>query len=146
MIRHIILLSLITFVSTSCASNTGTGVLVGGILGSGIGGIATGGAGALIGGTVGIISGGLIGVGLDDRDKRMVEKSSPRTIDRINRQEPLTISDVIKLSQSGVADNTIIEYIDSTDSTYNLSKTQIRRLREAGVSPQIIDFMMNTAR
>lgn len=142
----IISLILITLVSTSCASNTGTGVLAGGIIGAGVGGIAGGGGGALIGGTVGVIAGGLIGVGLDQQDRKVMEKSSPRTVDRMDRQEPLTINDVIKLSQSGVSDDTIIEYMRATDSSYNLSKTQVRRLQDANVSSQVIHFMMDTSR
>lgn len=136
---------LIILISTSCASNTGTGVLAGGIIGAGIGGITGGGGGALIGGAAGVIAGGLIGVGLDQQDRKVMEKSSPRTVDRMDRQEPLTINDVIKLSQSGVADDTIIEYMRTTESSYNLSKTQIRRLQDANVSPQVIHFMMDTS-
>jgi uncharacterized protein YcfJ len=140
--RPIISLILIALTSTGCASNTGTGVLAGGILGASMGGIM-GGGGALIGAAVGVLGGGLIGAALDGQDRKTMEKSSPRTVDRMDRQEPLTLNDVIKLSQSGVSNDTILEYMRSTDSNYTLSKTQIRRLQDAGVSPQIIHFMMD---
>jgi len=142
----IILLILTTCIFPSCASNTGTGVIAGGVIGAGIGGIAGGGGGALIGGAAGIIAGGLIGAGLDDRDRKIIEKSSPRTVDRIDRNEPLTINDVIKLSQGGVSDDTIIEYMRNTQSSYNLSRTQIRRLEDAGVSQQVIHYMIDTGK
>jgi uncharacterized protein YcfJ len=130
----------------SCASNTGTGVIAGGALGAGAGGIAAGGNGALIGGAAGILAGGLIGAGLDEQDRRVMERSSPRTVDRMDRTEPLTINDVIKLSQSGVSDETIVKYMRESNSSYTLSQAQIRRLRDSAVSQRVIDYMIETSR
>lgn len=142
----IISLILTTFVSSSCASNTGTGMIAGGVIGAGVGGIAGSGGGALIGGAAGIIAGGLIGAAIDQQDKRVLEKSSPRTVDRINRDEPLTLNDVIKLSQAQVADDKIIEYMQNTQSSYNLSQTQVRRLQNAGVGEKVIQYMVDTSK
>src|SRR5579862_4388817 len=89
----------------SCTTNTGTGIIAGGILGAGIGGISGGGTGALIGTAAGIVTGGLIGAILDTQDRKIMEQSSPRTVDRMDRGEPLTLNDVIKLSQGGVSDD-----------------------------------------
>ena len=75
-----------------------------------------------------------------------MEKSSPRTIDRMDRQEPLTISDIIKLSQGGVADETIMNYIDTTETSYDLSQAQIERLKKGGVSQRVINHMVDTGR
>jgi uncharacterized protein YcfJ len=126
---------------TSCSTNTGTGVFAGGILGAGIGGISGGGAGALIGSAAGLVAGGLVGAVLDQQDRKVMEKSSPRTVDRMDRGEPLTLNDVIKLSQGGVSDDTIIIYLRNTKSIYTLSQTQIRRLQDGGVSQRVIHFM-----
>jgi outer membrane lipoprotein SlyB len=93
---------------TGCASNTGTGILSGCTLGATIGGISGGGGGSLIGTAAGILAGGLIGAALDEQDTKVMQQSSPRTVDRMERGEPLTINDVIKLSQGGVSDDTII--------------------------------------
>ncbi len=134
-----ILLSLIVF--SSCTTNTGTGIFSGGALGAGVGGISGGGGGALIGSAAGIVAGGLVGAILDNQDRKVMEQSSPRTVDRMDRGEPLTINDVIKLSQSGVSDDTIISYLQITKSIYNLSQTQVRRLQDAGVSQRVILFM-----
>ena len=139
-------LILSTLISTSCASNTGTGVLAGGVVGAGIGGIVGAGGGALIGAAAGILAGGVVGAGLDQQDRRTMEKSSPRTVDRMDRQEPLTINDVIKLTQGGVADSTIIEYLQGSDSSYTLSQTQIRRLQDAGVSEPVIRYMIDSSK
>lgn len=130
----------------SCASNTGTGVLAGGVLGASIGGIASGGKGALIGSAAGVIAGGLIGAALDEQDRRVMERNSPRTVDRMDRGEPLTINDVIKLSQSGVSDDSIIRYMTDTSSYYTLSQAQIRRLQDAGVSQRVINEMIASER
>jgi len=139
-------LSTIVFLTAACTTNTGTGVLAGGALGAGIGGFAGGGSGALIGGAAGALAGGLIGASLDEQDRKVMERSSPRTVDRMDRNEPLTINDVIKLSQAAVSDDTIIKYMTDTGSTYNLSQTQIRRLQDAGVSQRVINYMVDTGR
>jgi len=102
------------------------------------------GSGAAVGGAALGLGGSLIGIYLDDQDRKTVEKSSPRTLDRMDRGEPLTINDVIKLSQADVGDQTIIQYIRDTNSSYNLSQSQIRRLQDAGVSKSIIHYMIDT--
>ncbi|MES2273389.1 MAG: glycine zipper domain-containing protein [Chlamydiota bacterium] len=139
------LLMLISITTGSCATNTGTGMFAGGVLGGGIGGLTSGsGGGILIGTAVGVVAGGLIGFVLDEQDRKVMERSSPRTVDRMDRGEPLTINDVIKLSQGGVSDDTIIEYMGDTNSTYHLSQAQIRRLNDAGVSKRVIETMANS--
>ena len=131
---------------TSCATKTGTGALAGGATGAGVGALIGGGQGALIGGAVGVVGGGLIGAALDEQDRQIMEKSSPRTVDRMDRGEPLTINDVIKLSQGGVNDDTIIRYLQQTDTSYNLSQSQIERLQREGVSQRVINYMVETGR
>ena len=53
---------------------------------------------------------------------------------------------MIKLSQSGVSDDTILDYMKETTSTYNLSQAQVRRLQDAGVSQRVIDDMKSSGR
>lgn len=137
---------LIAFILGSCGSNTGTGVIAGGVIGASAGGIAGGGNGALIGSAAGAIAGGLVGAALDEQDRRVMERSSPRTVDRMDRGEPLTINDVIKLSQGGVSDDAIMRYMRETTSFYNLSQAQIRRLQDSGVSQRIINDMIASGR
>ena len=140
----LVFLCFVTFFVSGCSTNTGIGVLSGGGLGAGIGVVlGGGGGGALIGSAAGLITGGLIGAVLDEQDRKVVSKTSPRTIDRMDRGEPLTLNDVIKLSQSGVSDEAIISYLVETHSIYDLSRTQIRRLQSSGVSERVIQFMMD---
>lgn len=131
---------------SGCQSNLGTGILAGGALGASFGGMAGGRGGALtlIGGAAGIAAGGLIGIILDEQDRKVMERSSPRTVDRMDRGDPLTINDVIKLSQGGVSDETIIYYMKEAGTSYNLSHAQIRRLSEAGVSQRVVDHMVDS--
>lgn len=137
---------LLAAISASCASNTGTGVIAGTVLGASIGSIAGGGKGAFIGTAAGAIAGGLIGAALDVQDRKVMERNSPRTVDRMDRGEPLTINDVIKLSQGGVSDDTITDYMFETSSYYHLSQAQVRRLQDAGVSQRIINKMIASGR
>jgi outer membrane lipoprotein SlyB len=129
------------FMLQSCTSNAATGVFAGGVLGAGIGALAANGTGALIGGAGGMLAGGMIGGALDQQDRNVMKKNSPRTVDRMDRCQPLTINDVIKLSQGGVSDDAILRYMKETFSSYDLSQTQVRRLQEAGVSQRVINEM-----
>lgn len=89
-----------------------------------------------------IIDGG-VRVTLDEQDRKIMDSTSPRTIDRIDRGEPITISDIIKLAQGGINDETIIRYIHSTKTTYHLTQAQIRRLRQGGVSQRVIKYIFD---
>lgn len=137
-------LSLIAFLFCSCQTNAATGLFAGGMFGAGIGGISGGGKGLLIGGAAGMIAAGVMGVILDEQDRKVMEKSSPRTVDRIDRGDPLTINDVIKLSEGGINDDTIIHYMQESESAYQLSQAQVRRLQEAGVSERVIHHMIDS--
>lgn len=137
---------LLMMILASCGSNTGTGVIAGTVLGTGVGSLAGGGRGALIGSAAGAIAGGLVGASLDEQDRKVMERNSPRTVDRMDRGEPLTINDVIKLSQGGVSDDTIVRYMRETASYYQLSGAQTRRLQESGVSQRVINEMIASGR
>ncbi len=138
-----IFLSLMMLFS-GCATNVGTGIISGTTVAAGLGGITWGTGGAILGSATGLIAGSLIGFALDEQDRKVIEQSSPRTVDRIDRDDPLTVNDIIKLSQSGVNDDTIIQYIHEQKTTYNLTRPQIRRLQDAGVSQRVIHHMAET--
>ncbi|MDE3055814.1 MAG: hypothetical protein KGI80_03885 [Verrucomicrobiota bacterium] len=78
---------------------------------------------------------------IDEQDRKVLARSHPRTLERMERGDPLTLSDVIHLSQLGVADETIMDYLKHIGSIYQLTEMQVRRLQEAGVSERIIQFM-----
>jgi len=141
-----VLLSAFFILTIGCETKTGTGAIAGGAVGAGVGGIIGGGKGALIGGAVGAVSGGLIGAALDEQDRKIMESRSPRTVQRMDRGEPLTVTDIINLSQGGVSDDTIIRYIRETRTSYSLNQAQIKRMQRAGVSQRVINYMVNTGR
>lgn len=128
----------------ACATNTQTGALVGGGTGAVIGGVAGGGQGALIGGAVGVIGGALIGSALDNQERESVQQRNPQTLNRVDNGEQLSIHDIISLHQAGVSDDKIIELIQKTNSRYMLNTYKIDRLKEAGVSDRVINYMLNT--
>jgi hypothetical protein len=87
-----------------------------------------------------------IGVILDEQDRKIMERTNPRTVERIDKSEPLTVSDIIKLSQGGINDETIIRYIRNTNTTYNLSESQVKRLQQGGVSQRVVNYLVETGR
>jgi len=138
----ILVLALGATLIVGCESKTGTGVLVGGASGAAIGGIIGGGQGALIGGAAGVIAGGLIGAYLDNQESKNLKSESPQTYRRVDNGEKLSVNDVINLSKANVADDKIINLIQKTNSHYTLNSYQIDKLRDAGVSERVINYMM----
>lgn len=127
-----------------CESKAGTGALVGAGGGALVGGLAGGGTGALIGGAVGAGTGALIGYALDEQDRKIMESRSPQTLERIDRGQPMTVQDVKNMSRSGLKDETIINQIKASNSVYHLTSEQIIDLKKAGVSENVIDYMIET--
>ena len=123
---------------------TATGVLAGGATGAAIGGIAGHGSGAVIGGALGALVGGLIGHGMDQEQELKLKQQAPQTYQRVERGQPLTVSDVEALTQSGINDDLIISQIRNSRTVYHLTTGDIIALKNAGVSDRVINFMINT--
>ncbi len=117
----------------SCSSTDSTSVS---------GSVGTG--GGTTGGGAGVSRTAASSVQLDPQERRALEQTSPRTLQRMDRGEPLTLNDVIKLSQGGVRDDITLQYLYESNSTYQLSPAQLRRLRDAGVSEPVVDAMVNS--
>ncbi len=117
---------------TSCA-------LVGGGLGAVAGGLIGGPKGAFKGAIIGASAGAVADLtSVEAREKNI----NSVTVNRLDRREPLTIDDVIRLSEGGIKDDMIVEYIRNTKSKYDLSQAQIKRLQEANVNQRIINIMI----
>jgi outer membrane lipoprotein SlyB len=130
---------------------TATGALTGGAWGAGTGAIigsASGhaGAGALIGGAIGAITGGIIGNVMDQQQRETLRQQSPQTLVRVERGQPLGLTDIKALAKAGVSDEIIIGQIRNSRTVYHLSTAEIIDLKDAGVSEKVIDFMINTPR
>lgn len=142
--NSVLSLTALTILLAACESKAGTGALVGAGGGALVGGLAGGGTGALIGGAVGAAAGGLIGYALDQQDRQIMQERSPQTLNRIDNREQLTLDDIKSMSHNGLKDDTIIDQIKATESTYRLSSDEIIDLKKAGVSQKVIDYMIRT--
>jgi len=89
---------------------------------------------------------GMFGSSLDEQDRKIMKEASPSTIVRMERGEPLTIVDVIQLHRNGISDETILQYMKFTRTTYSLSQAQLKHLQHAGVSQKVIHYMIDTGR
>ena len=139
-------LILLPCLTSGCATHTGTGALTGGGLGAATGALiggATGhaGTGALVGAGLGAATGGLIGAGLDENDRRNAERIAAASVPA---QGPMSIHDVVAMSQSGVGDSVIINQIRSSASVFRLTPTDVANLHAQGVSDQVILTMQQT--
>jgi hypothetical protein len=56
------------------------------------------------------------------------------------------VSQIIQLSQAKVSDDTIVNYIHSSGSSYGLDASQIVYLKQQGVSDSVINTMLNQPR
>jgi hypothetical protein len=91
----------------------------------------------------------LTGCGLSDQQKAdyaAVQRSgvSSAIYDKMMHGDPLSIGDVISLSQARVSDGIIVRYIRDQGTVYVLSGGDFDHLQKGGVSPSVIDFMAHT--
>jgi len=70
---------------------------------------------------------------------------SPDLCDKMAYGDPLSLADVIELSRRAVPAALIIHYMDKTDTAYRLRKADVHRLRAAGVSEDVISYMLSTS-
>jgi hypothetical protein len=66
---------------------------------------------------------------------------SPAIHDKMMHGDALSVGDIIALSNSGVSDAVVTRYIRDNHTVYNLSRRDIARLQQGGVSQSVIDFM-----
>ena len=132
---------------TACENNkTASGALIGGAVGAGTGAIINGGQGALVGGAIGLVAGGAIGAVLDAQDREKMQKQNPKTLDKIDNGEQLSIPDIIQMSDAGLSDKVINSQIDASNSVFHLSSSDIIYLKNEGVSQKVINHMIETGK
>lgn len=57
---------------------------------------------------------------------------------------PVTVPEVIRMSQNGVPDRVIIDRMRAAGTVYRLKASQLVRLRRDGVSNRVLNYMQNT--
>jgi hypothetical protein len=135
---------------SGCASpyHADRGALFGGLLGAGTGAIignAVGDplAGAAIGTGVGALSGAAIGSGMDEVEA----KNRAQIQAQLGRQVvagAVTMQDVINMTRAGVDEPLIVTHIQAHGSAQPLTPTDLIALKQAGVSPNVIQVLQNT--
>jgi hypothetical protein len=93
-----------------------------------------------------ILTCALTACGLSDQQKAdyaSVQRSgvSPAIYDKMVHDDPLSINDIVLLSQAHVSDGVIVRYIRDHGTVYALNSQDFDHLHQAGVSPSVIDFM-----
>jgi hypothetical protein len=91
----------------------------------------------------------LTACGLSDQQKAdyaSVQRAgvSPAIYDKMVHGDPLSINDIVALSQARVSDGVIVRYIRDQGTVYPLSGQDFDYLHHAGVSPSVIDYMART--
>lgn len=142
-----------------CETKAQTGALAGGAGGAGVGAIighqsGHAGEGALIGAAVGAIGGAIVGNEMDKADQRKRDRAYEQA-NRQNREaryyegapaQRLSTDDVIAWTKNGEKDEIIIDRVQRSGSVFHMTAADENRLRDAGVSEEVVRAMKNTAR
>ncbi|HXY47895.1 MAG TPA: hypothetical protein VEI01_00495 [Terriglobales bacterium] len=62
-----------------------------------------------------------------------------------NGPKPLTNDDVVAMFKGGLGESTVISAIQSQDTNFDISATGLLQLKKSGVSPKIMDAVINAA-
>lgn len=81
---------------------------------------------------------------LTPNDLQRLKRNYPKTLEKIEKYQNLTIQDVINLTKAGVADDVISYEIRVTRSAFFLTPEDERELQQAGVSRKVIRAMKDT--
>ncbi len=129
-------------------NNTGSGALIGGIMGaitgSAIGGRSHGGPDALIGAAAGALAGGIIGNSMDQEQNARLRAQAPQTYARVDQGQPLSLADVKSLAKAGISKDVMINQIKNSHTVFHLSSADIIDLRDSGVPDAVINYMIST--
>jgi len=78
-------------------------------------------------------------------DRNRLNRYYPKTLERIDKYQRLSLQDIINLTRSGVTDNVIIYEISATRSIFYLTPDDEKQLQQAGVSNKVMDAMKETS-
>ncbi|HEY7329429.1 MAG TPA: hypothetical protein VH592_17450 [Gemmataceae bacterium] len=130
---------------SGCDTAAGTGAAAGGLIGTGVGALAGHCPGAaLAGGALGA-GAGLVGGAIADgvatkKAQRAAQAASAEAIARAP-----SLEDVVKMTQSAVPPEAIIEQVRTSGVVYRLTADQIIYLNNQGVDRRVINAMQDTA-
>lgn len=83
---------------------------------------------------------------LSDTDRAALQRQrvSPELQARMDQGTSLESADIIELSRRGVPPELIVRYLRSTGRVYSLTSYDVVKLRDAGVRPGVVDYMLAT--
>jgi hypothetical protein len=130
-------------------NHTERGAAIGGALGTATGlgvGALTGSpkTGAFVGGLGGAGLGALAGSHKDDRERRerdIINANAVAAAEAQAQQQRMGLSDVMDMARKGHDDQIIINQIQATGSTFQLTPSDLDMLKNNGVSPRVIAEM-----
>jgi trehalose utilization protein len=64
----------------------------------------------------------------------------------VERPRTLTKEDVVNMATSDIGDEVIIAQIEATESQFSLSVSDVTELKKAGVSENVIEYMISTGK
>jgi hypothetical protein len=59
-------------------------------------------------------------------------------------KRPVTVSEVVRMSEEGLPPETIVNKMRDSESVYRLSAAQLAQLHDQGVQDQVINYMQET--
>ncbi len=69
---------------------------------------------------------------------------SPATYDKMVHGDALSVNDLIGLGRARVNEGVILRYERDHEVIYYLTSTDVAHLRDAGLSPSLIDYLLST--
>ena len=82
---------------------------------------------------------------LTQNDRYMLQEHhvSPGLYQKMVYSDPISLGDIIELSQKGVPSDFIIHYLYDTGTAYRIGSGEVSRLKKAGVSQRVIDYLLS---
>jgi hypothetical protein len=65
-------------------------------------------------------------------------------VDKLERGRKLSLNDLEELGRRGVPDTVILSHLRRRDDAYRLTATEVVRLREAGVSDRVSNYLLES--
>ena len=74
-------------------------------------------------------------------DTIVLKRINSQTLNKIQKNEPLELIDIVSMQRSGIQADTIIQLLNITQSRFNLNTTEIIKLQNEGLPFKVISFM-----
>ncbi|NGX46109.1 MAG: hypothetical protein K940chlam2_01291 [Chlamydiae bacterium] len=83
---------------------------------------------------------------LTPQEEKRMQQFAPMTLKKIEKGKPLDVYDIRLMTRMGLADEIILAAIAKTNSTFYLTSSDIKELRQGGVSQKVIEDMNETGK